>query len=469
MRAPPRTTQPRLTVYAAWAALIGGLALGCSEPTVPPTPPSVLLITIDTLRADHLGTYGYPRATSPEIDALAAQSVVFERAIAASASTVPSHASMMTGRYPREHSVGYSNGATRLVGGVTLAEALRSAGYQTAAFVSNQVLRKSVGLDRGFDLYDADLTQSETNRGFVERVADATTSKALQWLAGAARDRPIFLWVHYQDPHGPYDPPLDHSRPFERTPAPDEPALPIVGHEGLNGIPAYQRIAGLDRLSQYRDRYAGEIHYADAATGRLVRAIDAARPEMIIALTSDHGEAFGEHDRYLVHFWTSTPENAHVPFLLRAPGLAPERRRELVSHVDLLPTLLELAQLRPHFEVSGEALGPRLRAAEPLPERTVYCDVGRELSAYSKHRFLRVDRALGAWDLEPEGSGTDWLPPDAGATYRWDKDGSWERTTESTPLPAAVRDYTSRAEALFELQLDVDERAQLRALGYAEP
>ncbi len=144
------------------------------------SPPDVLLVTVDTLRADFVHSYGFEAETTPNIDALAARGVLFETAIAASTATVPSHASIMTSRYVREHSVGPFNGATRLEGAATLAEAFRAAGYETAAFVSNVVLKARTGLDRGFDLYDDELPVGETNRGsYFERVAGDTVERAV--------------------------------------------------------------------------------------------------------------------------------------------------------------------------------------------------------------------------------------------------------------------------------------------------
>jgi arylsulfatase A-like enzyme len=191
-----------------WVLLAGLVALGCGEP-VPARRPDVLLVVIDTLRADYLGTYGFPLPTSPNLDRFADQAVVFERAIAASANTVPSHASLMTSRYVRQHSVGWVNGTTRLEGAVTLAERFHEAGYETGAFVSNFVLRRASGLDAGFDVYDDAFSSAEPNRpDYYERDAAATTARALAWLSERGAE-PLFLFVHYQDPHGPYLPPAE--------------------------------------------------------------------------------------------------------------------------------------------------------------------------------------------------------------------------------------------------------------------
>jgi len=186
-----------LAIAGVWLA-----ALAACEPA-PQAPPgteaakprSVLLITIDTLRADHVRAYGSEVAQTPSIDALAARGVLFENVIAAASVTAPSHASILTSRFSREHTIGTVNGTTRLVGGETLAEHFSQAGYDTAAFVGNFVLRPEIGLDRGFALYDADLPSAEANRPTrFERRAEATTRRALDWLR-APREQPFFLWV----------------------------------------------------------------------------------------------------------------------------------------------------------------------------------------------------------------------------------------------------------------------------------
>jgi len=169
--------------------------LGCEAPQA--LAPDVVLITVDTLRADHLGTYGFEHDSSPRIDRLARQSVVFERAIAASGRTAPSHASILTSRYTREHSIGYKNGPTKLVEQPTLARIFSGAGYDTGAFVGNLLLTGFSGLHQGFETYDAKLETPEKNRSHVvERIAEATTQLAMEWIERSG-ERPLFLWVHY--------------------------------------------------------------------------------------------------------------------------------------------------------------------------------------------------------------------------------------------------------------------------------
>lgn len=421
--------------------------------------PDVILITIDTLRADHLGSYGFALETSPNIDEVARHGVVFERAVAAAPTTAPSHASIMTSRYPSRHSIGTGNGDTRLSSKVTLASLLRDADYRTAAFVSNMVLQKRIGLDFGFDVYDDTLETSEPNRPYIlERTAADTTDRALAWLAEQASD-PVFLWVHYQDPHGPYTPPKELANQLQ---LPDDGGgeLPLLSDDsGKGGIPTYQAIEGLRHLHEYRSRYAAEIRAVDDNLGRLFRALEVRDSQRgsVILLTADHGESFGERDRYLVHFYTTTPENAHVPMIIRAKGIAPSRRTDPVHHVDVMPTLLELAGLAVPEEVDGLALGPLLRAGSPLPERMLYCDAGHETSVYRGERVTRMDgppkpgmtRSTQAW-----------------ASYLWQPEGSFEQIDLAIEDLDPLREYVRNRVTRVATSLSSEEIERLRALGY---
>jgi len=418
------------------------------------------------LRADALSSYGFGLRTSPSIDALGAHGVLFERAIAASASTAPSHTSIFTGRDVRGHSVGYSNGQTRLEHASTLAESFHEAGWDTAAFVGNIVLQRRLGLDRGFDVYDDELADAEGPRQRIfERHAQATTERALAWLADRG-GAPFFLWVHYQDPHGPYAAPEPYRGRYRGALAPPmaEPTLRALDDEsGLGGIPFYQLLPGLVHASEYRERYAEEIRYADHWIGTLLDRVTARVPDAVVLVTADHGESFGENGRYFVHGFTTTPENAHVPLVLRAPGL-PEgvRRTAIVHHVDIAPTLLELAGLPVPDGLPGAALGPVLRGERALPDRFVYCDNGVELSAYRGDRFLRIDGMRATWDGKQPASRS-------AAVYRWPPRGGWTPTDAREDLPDAPWAYATHATRM-EIAENWDPTGvdRLRALGYLD-
>ncbi len=428
--------------------------------------PDVLLITIDTLRADHLGSYGFSLQSSPEIDAFARESALFERAIAASAVTAPSHASILTSKYVREHSIGWANGATRLSGATTLAEIFRSQGYDTAAFVGNVLLQRRMGMDPGFDVYDDELPSSEQNRALsFERIAERSVERAVKWIEGK-HSRPLFAWVHLQDPHGPYIAPPGYRDRFRLPSGKGERPLKILSNDwAMDGIPAYQKLEGLDLPSQYRSRYADEIFYADHWVGELLRHFEqASERQSVVLITADHGESMGEDYRFFSHGHSSTPQVARVPFLVRAPGIPPQRRRELVSHVDVFPTLVELAGLQPSIGLQGIPLGPFLRDAKPIPDRIVYCDIGTEVSAYTGDRFLRVRGTEGAW---AGGARAAEAPVLSWSMYRWDGADHWERAPFEAKLQAPVWRYIAQAVPMLDAPpLDIIEYRALEALGY---
>lgn len=425
-----------------------------------PVPRDVLLVTVDTLRPDLLGAYGFEPSVSPSFDALARRGVVFERAVAASPRTAPSHASIMASRWVREHSIGWHNGDTRLEGALTLAEVFRRHGYATAAFVGNVVLRRRSGLDAGFELYDDDLPDAEANRPIAfERIAEKTTKRALAWLA-AERSRPVFLWLHYQDPHGPYTPPP----PYDRTSVPhaEDAVLPARDdNRGRHGIPAYQVLGELRRVRDYVGRYAGEIAYFDHWLGRFLDRFEAASRQPVVLFTADHGESLGERDLYFSHGSRTTPDQVWVPLVVVAPDLEPARRWELVHHVDVMPTLLDLAGLPLPEDLRGVSLAGLPAQPDVWSERLLFSDAGRETSAYrGNHLFrARTTRPDGPWDAVPlerlGWRGAEVRPrprgaaPDVRAQLR-------AYATTSTPL---VRAGPASPETI----------ERLRALGYLPP
>lgn len=440
-------------------------------------PPNVLLVTIDTLRADHLHCYGQSLPTSPNIDALAARSVVFDRAIAASGYTGPAHSSIMTSRYPRRHSTAFSNGLLELGGVETLAEVFREGGYETAAFVSNAVLAARSGLNRGFEVYDDELPSAERNRSAMfERVAPQTVERALAWLA-RPRTKPFFLWVHFQDPHGPYTPPEPYRDRFHIPPVGGEPELPVLSDDsGHEGIPPYQLVEGPRRVSDYRSRYAGEIAYTDRSVGDLLAAVERHGPA-IVALTADHGESFGENGFYFAHGHSAAPDLSHVPLILSAPPLHAERRADPVSHVDVMPTLLELAGRPVPAGVEGIALGPILRARARVPARAVFCDIGYEVGTYGVDDFLlATTREQKSWTLEVfyQSGRADSEHAVAGSgeltvtqTFGWDGGPTWSARNPDPELATRLAAYLVGSTAAGDpVRLSPADRERLRSLGY---
>jgi arylsulfatase len=367
---------------------LAALALLAACGPRPPAGPAkrVILITCDTLRADHLGCYGYGRPTSPNLDALAAEATVFDDAWSSAPLTGPSLSALLTGRIPDE--VGVTNNRELMPSEVvTLAEVARDAGVATAAFVSNGVLRRpaasqgDLGVAQGFQQFDDRMTGKELNRGLMERAADATTDAVLSWLATRAADEPFLLWVHYQDPHGPYTPPPEHLAPFRRDHA-GEPELPAGStNSGQGQIPRYQQFGTERRAGQYTDRYDGEIRFFDAQLGRLIAGLQARGlyEDALIVFTADHGESLGEHGYWFCHGEHAHSELVRVPLLvrwpaaLRQPGARTPLRgathvAELVQHLDLAPTVLEALGLPRGAGRGASLLGESLPPGRVAPQ-----------------------------------------------------------------------------------------------------
>lgn len=295
--------------------------IACSEQESPtsqnkrPTPksdaPSVLLITMDTTRADRLGCYGYESAKTPNLDALAKGGVLFTRAYCQTPMTLPSHASILTGLYPMHHGIRL-NGPYRLPESVpTIAEILQTQGWATGAFVSAVVLDSQYGLDKGFDVYEDNITREQPGRS--ERRAEETVGLALDWLKTIPKDKPWFAWVHVFDPHFPYEPPEPYKTEFADSP------------------------------------YDGEIAYMDEMIGRLIAGARAAAPEdqLMIIATADHGEGLGEHGEK-THSLFVFDSTIRVPMIVEFPIKLSKGKgyqqgtseNSLVESVDIATTIL---------------------------------------------------------------------------------------------------------------------------------
>ena len=311
-------------------------------------PPDVLLVTIDTLRADHLGLYGYERATSPRIDEWFGQGAIFERAYSTEASTAPSVVSFLSGRLPQEHGVRLFY---QLVpDDVPLVSDLLPPGYQRAGFVANMVLTdEALGIGGRFDHYDDFVSARESSRKVFERDARQTTAAALTWLR-LQRDprRALFLWVHYIDPHGPYRPPDDWHVAFERAQRSIDPKR----------IPRHIRDPGVSDGEHYIERYDSEIAFVDAELGRLLDGYAELAPieDALVVFTSDHGESMMEHEKWFTHGHQVYEEVVRVPLCVRGPGVPNGRYKQLASGVDLLPTILSFVGTTGPDGLSGQNL-----------------------------------------------------------------------------------------------------------------
>jgi choline-sulfatase len=367
----------RTSVLVALA--VGLAAAACANrPAGPTGRPNVLLVTLDTVRADRLGCYGYGSAVTPALDRLAARGVRFEVAVAHAPLTAPSHASMLTGLTPVGHGV-RDNGAYVLPASLrTLAEDFKEAGYRTAAFVSGFPLKRRFGLDRGFEVYDDNLPRGKDARrtAYVERTADRTTDAALRWLetTPSPAPAPFFLWIHYFDPHAPYE----------------APAAFMAG-----GAKPYD----------------GEIAFVDAQLARLLQRADELgkeRPTLVL-VTADHGESLGEHgeDTHGIFVYDAT---IRVPFLLAGPGV-PEGvvARTVARGVDVAPTLLDYAGVLARATegrslrraASGERLADEPAYAESLHSRLQYGWAPLHAWRTSKFKLIEAPRPE-LFDLEAD-------------------------------------------------------------------
>ncbi len=338
-------------------------------PAAEPRRHDVVLITLDTTRADHLGLYGYPRPTSPHLDAFAETAVVFDRFIVPMATTLPTHTSMLTGVSPHEHGVlaNVQHGGARFVpspGLVPLARHLADRGYQTAAFVSAVPLQVGTGIEEGFQTFtdpnDAvppgAATARPRKRKRAERPAAETADEAIAWLQQAS-ERPLLLWVHFYDPHNPYRAPAEDAALF---PA-DDPArdawLAPRAVTPTTRRPTGQPVEAIPTI----DAYDAEIHYMDRHVQRVLDAV-AARgrtDHTVILIAGDHGEGLNQHGEP-GHglLWA---EQLHAPLLVRAPGLAPRRVPTTTTASDLLPLLAAVADLP-----GEDALTARSSGHDPL-------------------------------------------------------------------------------------------------------
>ncbi len=299
----------------------------------------MLLVTIDTLRADHVGAYGYHEATSPALDGLAARGTRFENAQSAAPLTGPSHATIFTGHYPPVHGVRDNARFVINPGVTTLAERLRRAGYETAAFVGAFPVAAAFGFGRGFDTFDEGFHPSAELGSVAERPAVEVAEAAIRWLSG--HRRPFFVWVHFFDPHEPYKPPAPYTERFASA-------------------------------------YDGEIAFADAQLGRVLDALRSAghQDDTIVVVLSDHGEGLGQHGE-TTHGLLLYESTLRVPLVMAGPGV-PQGRvlRERVGTVDVLPTLLALIGQPVPAGLPGGDLGPVMRgrslAAQPLYSESLY-------------------------------------------------------------------------------------------------
>lgn len=339
-----------------FAILIGGVIglAGCGrEPR-----PNLLVITVDTLRADHLSCYGYHRNTSPIMDEFAEQGVLFEQVTCQSSQTLPSHASIFTGSNPRTHKA-ISHESPLGPDLKTLAEMLQDRGYKTGAFISSHALDSDYGLDRGFDTYweiHKELTNEE-RAGYHLRQLDPTTEAATSWLR-EHRQEGFFLWIHWFHPHRPYNPPDRFKDAFASGYTGSATSTPeFIMKVWCREVELTQ--ADIDYLVGC---YDGEIAFTDNQVGAILDQLDSLglRENTIVIITADHGEILYEHEHYFGHDIALYDECLMIPLLVEAPALeiTSTRVKQLIQSIDILPTVLDLLKIAHPDGLEGKTLIP---------------------------------------------------------------------------------------------------------------
>jgi arylsulfatase A-like enzyme/Tfp pilus assembly protein PilF len=431
----------RLCVIFAFAVIAEKLV----EAQGPKQPPlNVVLITIDTLRADHLGCYGYKQIKTPNIDSLAAEGTRFERAFAVVPVTLPSHTTMLTGTYPMLSGMHDFSGNKLNPQQPTLASVLKHAGYQTGAVVGAAVLDSRFGLNKGFDFYYDHFDFSrldETNLDEMERPGNVVADTALDWLTHNSQKQ-FFLWMHLYDPHFPYHPPEPYASEYAARP------------------------------------YDGEIAFADAQVGRLLRYLKekGIYQNTIIALGGDHGESLGEHGEKTHGFFIYNA-TMHVPLIIRVPAIPrPGIVSDPVSLVDLMPTILEALGVEIPSQVQGRSLISDIRGEAVLGASDGNKMENREPALYQESYLPRLhfnwselrasENARYHFIDAPRPELYD-LANDPGETHNLFSDKKAVSDEMRAKLTRMIRDYSAGKELAEKTGLDPALMERLKALGYA--
>jgi arylsulfatase A-like enzyme len=451
------------------------LAAGCGgEERTALDPLNLVVVTLDTYRGDHAGSFGHPRVETPEIDLFSKTAVTFSEAFTVVPTTLASHSTMFTGLHPRSHGVA-RNHFPLAQRNETLAERLAGLGYQTAGFVASSALNRKLGIDQGFAVFDDEVDYREPDQ--AQRRADRVIDPALAWLE-TRNPNPFFLWVHLFDPHYPYDPPP----PYDRLVTPD--------YDGdANGSFRYIQLlwSGAieltpERAARITELYEGEVAYMDRNLGRLLEALNAPglAERTVVCIVADHGESFTEHGYLFNHGEYVYDATSRVPWMIRwpegaGPAVVPGRVVDRpVSSVDLFPTLLDLLDVEIPEEAQGQSVLPLVDGSS-TEERVIFAEATKP--------WPSVERGL------PPGSWRNELKAKSVRQGRWKFVWTpWRRTEELYDLETdprethdLLREHPEVAEPLRERLkswasgetaaesdegIDDDLRERLRSLGY---
>jgi len=439
-------------VVAAIASVVGR----------PPARPNIVLLTLDTTRADHLATYGYFRETTPNLDKLAKDAVVFDRFLVPMATTLPTHSSMFTGAWPLEHGItaNVKHGGRRFKPSPALrsvTELLSDEGYRTAAFVSATPLQKGTGMESGFDVYDAPDN--------AQRKGAKTIHAAKKWVRKKAREKgPFFLWVHLYDPHGPYTPPMGYDRRW----LPDEAQKAWLAERGTTLLSARPTGQELDALSD-GGKYDGELSYMDHFIGNLIEELRDAwvlrRTAIVVA--GDHGEGLGQHG--VAGHGQVWGEQLHAPFFVWTPWHHHRRVAAPSTAVDVFPTVFGMLGMDVGATLASQASGMDARHA-PRDRPLLHLSSARQAS-FGNDDVVALTK--GGWRYHRQG--------DVERLYDLQQDPfELQDLADREPGRVAVlreitddmvREQSQRGAELGtgeEVQLSAEELRQLEELGYVE-
>jgi|GEM_PF-1255537 len=414
-------------------------ALAEVGPAPPPTR-GYLVISFDTLRADHLGAYGYERDTSPFFDELAARGTLFENAVVQYPSTLTSHMSIFTGLYPTEHGV-FPPDAVLSPEIETFPEVFQRAGFKTAGYTEGGFMRGRFGFRRGFDDFRARDRQGP-------REVEHTFDRGVRFLASLAPDDRFLLFLHTYAVHAPYEPPEGYEALFQPGPVPE--TFPPTGPQ-LVRVNAEQERLSPEVIAYFQALYDATLRYLDDTLRGLFGELErlGIADEVTVVLTSDHGEEFQEHGQ--MNHVQLYREVTHVPLVILHPNLGPGRYEPLVESVDLAATLYELAGLEPGARTSGvsvaRVLGKTIRAGEGIGRTEAYAEEGgKQRALWRRTGGTDEDRLLHLLTFEP--GEERWIPRrlklDTGKTELRFEARSYEGSQDLTLAVAAEEDWVSR-------------------------
>jgi arylsulfatase A-like enzyme len=410
---------------------------------------NVVLITLDTTRPDHLGYNGYGNARTTNIDCLAEQGVAFAQAIAPLPITLPSHCSMLTGLEVFSHGL-RDNGTFYVRDDITtLAEILKKKGYKTAAVIASFVLDKRFNLNQGFDFYEDELDNQSDNKNNkistwvghsyrrFDRPASEVSRIASDWLEKNYKEK-FFLWVHFYDPHQPYNPPPQYKSEIGKEP-----------HQS----------------------YDGEIAYMDHELGKLINKIKEKNltAKTLIVVASDHGEALGEHDKFIGHGFFTYEEEIKSALIFVLPGFMPKTKKihAMVSLASVTPTILDILGMKANIKFDAKSLYPRILNKEKKNQGELYCETIMPEIRFGKPAVhaLRTDKFKIVYKPKPKSISLYKLDVDP-----FEKNNIFDMKNKSHfAMFSKLLSYIKKIESIKNLptkKMDEETREKLRSLGY---